>query len=187
MHAAGAPFWPFHPWHTLLRPASQRGTRREMMRHYVFLAKAVIGSERLWALLLCTSTYLIIVSHSSICMRICVCVHCTCTGLLKKNEPISFCNVFQRKSNRNLQHKSQVIYSHSTFISCLTSVQCGRHHQHQCDKRIPLSRVSAYHDPLSWSLCNSMFKILKTFNCPCGRHSTLLFQMVTDSFHDNTW
>lgn len=29
------------------RSASQRGTRGEMMRHYVFLAKAVIGSERL--------------------------------------------------------------------------------------------------------------------------------------------
>lgn len=123
MHAAGAPFWPFHHWHTLLHPAFQRGMRREMMRHYVFLAKAVIGSERLWALLLCTSTYLFTGSHSSIyCICVCVCIYCTYTGLFKKNEAISLCNIFQGKA---IENSSQVTSNLLTINFYLLSDKCS--------------------------------------------------------------
>lgn len=62
--------WPLHHWHTLMRCASQRGAWRKIMRHYVFLAKAAIGSERLWTLLLCTSTYLCSFPLLHTCVRI---------------------------------------------------------------------------------------------------------------------
>lgn len=112
------PVWPVHHWHTLLRSASQRGTRGEMMRHYVFLAKAVIVFERLWTLLLCTCTkYLSLCSFPQLHM----CVHIYKYRLIQTEWIKFIMQCFNKENNVKLQQRHKYS-SHNQLLCTLLKV-----------------------------------------------------------------